>query len=387
MIERLLPVKYHALVKEHRGKRYLVYYLIWILVGTLCFAYAPWSHTSGLVLGYYSAVNVGYSIGWAWPPQPDETKLLFVLGYYSAVNVGYSIGWAWPPQPDGPELLFSSVYLLFGSGFISLALGVYAEYAMKDRDSWFTKLLKQQEYEEAFSRASESGSHRYNWYLKARLYYDHNKDVIIPVSLWLTWLFMMMMNGRYAVGFSWPTTQYYALTSCSTGGMVGMVDAPLWSFFLHAFLTSMAVPWMAWAMAAVGMSLTRGGVEELEKTKDELKLKESVTPEELEFIRSLGLEDGDGQVDKAKFIILYMVRMGVDVQLLNFISKRFEELDNDQSGALSIREITGGKFYMDKTGSIQKSVTQSMTPEEGELQENFVENTVAQDGGGSISSC
>mmetsp|Transcript_58828 Transcript_58828/g.124958 ORF Transcript_58828/g.124958 Transcript_58828/m.124958 type:complete len:368 (-) Transcript_58828:257-1360(-) len=356
MIERLLPVKYHALVKEHRGKRYLVYYLIWILVGTLCFAYAPWSHTSGLVLGYYSAVNVGYSIGWAWPPQPD-----------------------------GPELLFSSVYLLFGSGFISLALGVYAEYAMKDRDSWFTKLLKQQEYEEAFSRASESGSHRYNWYLKARLYYDHNKDVIIPVSLWLTWLFMMMMNGRYAVGFSWPTTQYYALTSCSTGGMVGMQYAPKWSFFLHAFLTSMAVPWMAWAMAAVGMSLTRGGVEELEKTKDELK--EPVTPEELEFISNLGLENGDGQVDKAEFIILSMARMGVDVQLLNFISKRFEELDNDQSGALSIREITGGKFYMDKTGSIQKSVTQSMTPEEGELQENFVENTVAQDGGGSISSC
>ena len=55
-------------------------------------------------------------------------------------------------------------------------------------------------------------------------------------------------------------------------------------------------------------------------------------------------KDGDGEIDRAEFIILCMVRMGQDPNLIEFISHRFHELDEDGGGTLSILEITGGKY-------------------------------------------
>ena len=54
--------------------------------------------------------------------------------------------------------------------------------------------------------------------------------------------------------------------------------------------------------------------------------------------------DGDGEIDRAEFIILCMVRMGTDPNLIEFISHRFHQLDEDGGGTLSILEITGGKY-------------------------------------------
>lgn len=45
-----------------------------------------------------------------------------------------------------------------------------------------------------------------------------------------------------------------------------------------------------------------------------------------------------------RFIILCMVRMGTDPNLIEFISHRFHQLDEDGGGTLSILEITGGKY-------------------------------------------
>lgn len=42
---------------------------------------------------------------------------------------------------------------------------------------------------------------------------------------------------------------------------------------------------------------------------------------------------------------------GQDPQLIEFIAKRFQELDDDNSGYLTIEEITGGKYYL-KNGQI-----------------------------------
>ena len=39
-----------------------------------------------------------------------------------------------------------------------------------------------------------------------------------------------------------------------------------------------------------------------------------------------------------------MVRMGTDPNLIEFISHRFHQLDEDGGGTLSILEITGGKY-------------------------------------------
>jgi hypothetical protein len=116
---------------------------------------------------------------------------------------------------------------------------------------------------------------------------------------------------------------------------------------LTGFFAMIGVPLMAVAMAELASQLVDQG--DLEATKAQIV--EDVTGEELLMLRKFGLENGDGVIDSAEYIILCMVRMGQDPQLIEFIANRFKELDDDNSGYLTIEEITGGKYYL-KNGQI-----------------------------------
>ena len=59
------------------------------------------------------------------------------------------------------------------------------------------------------------------------------------------------------------------------------------------------------------------------------------------MLQRFGLEDGDGEVDEAEFIILCMCRLGTDPRIIENIGERFRELDADGSGALNLREVCG----------------------------------------------
>ena len=57
-----------------------------------------------------------------------------------AVNVGYSIGWGYPAEKVDSEMIFSSIYVLFGSSLVALALGFFADNVIADKDSWYDNL-------------------------------------------------------------------------------------------------------------------------------------------------------------------------------------------------------------------------------------------------------
>ena len=93
---------------------------------------------------------------------------------------------------------------------------------------------------------------------------------------------------------------------------------------------------MAIAMASVAkLLIDQGDFQAMQDTIDE-----TVTEEELKMLQRFGLENGDGEFDRAEFIILCMVRMGTDPNLIEHISDRFKALDKDKGGTLSIQEIT-----------------------------------------------
>lgn len=104
---------------------------------------------------------------------------------------------------------------------------------------------------------------------------------------------------------------------------------------------------MGMAMAQLATLLVDKG--DLEATKKSIVA--AVTGEELHMLRRFGLENGDGVIDCSEFIILCMVRMGLDPTLIEFINSEFKRLDDDNSGYLTIEEVTGGKYFL-KNGQI-----------------------------------
>jgi hypothetical protein len=98
--------------------------------------------------------------------------------------------------------------------------------------------------------------------------------------------------------------------------------------------------------------IAQGDIDEAKEMIDAV-----VTREELEYLHELGLEDYDGRIDKAEFIILCMIRMGTDPGLIQYIIQRFGELNFYTGEALTIAEITQGacKFVKGRIRRIEST--------------------------------
>jgi Ca2+-binding EF-hand superfamily protein len=67
----------------------------------------------------------------------------------------------------------------------------------------------------------------------------------------------------------------------------------------------------------------------------------------MEMMQKVGLEDGDGSISRAEFILLMAVRLdAIRAPILEFIRKRFDELDVDNSGDLSYAELQVVTIYL-----------------------------------------
>lgn len=296
---------------KRRGPSFLLLWLAWLLVGSLFYAYAP------------------------------ESDLKAARGFYMAVNIGYSIGFGIPSENYDPYLWFSCVYVLIGSSFVAVALGFFADKIGEDHDNWFINMVQAKAYQDTIENSRSP-------IVLFKAIYVQYEAPIRAVGAWLVWIGIMITYSIWGLEWPYVQAQYFALSTLSTGGHWGLpIDAPEWMWGLTAFTCMFGVPLMGVAMAQLATLLVDEG--DLEATKEQIV--EDVTGEELLMLRKFGLENGDGVIDKAEFIILCMVRMGQDPTLIEFIAKRFLELDDDDSGYLTIEEITGGKYYL-KNGNI-----------------------------------
>lgn len=65
-----------------------------------------------------------------------------------------------------------------------------------------------------------------------------------------------------------------------------------------------------------------------------------MTEEELAMMQKYKIDDDDGKIDRAEYMLLCAVRIGaLDLSLLAAMNERFDKLDSDKSGALDYREL------------------------------------------------
>jgi hypothetical protein len=101
-------------------------------------------------------------------------------------------------------------------------------------------------------------------------------------------------------------------------------------------MSALGVPLMGLAMASIAaMVITIRDPDEAKNT-----IAKKVTLEELKMMQKFNLDDGDGEISRAEFILLCSVRLGaLFPDLIGIINERFKILDVDHDGNLSYAEI------------------------------------------------
>ncbi|CAB9502092.1 expressed unknown protein [Seminavis robusta] len=263
-----------------------------------------------------------------------KSNLGFVKGFYMAINIGYSIGFGYPSENSyGNYIYFSSMYVLLGASFVGVALSFFAEKITIDSESWFSRM----QYERDIRRDMMSTNRAFQG--RVRAWIHKNKKALRAVSVWLGMIVAMIVYSMVVVKWTFGEAQYFAISTLSTGGHWPIPnDSPTWLFGVTGVFTMIGVPIMGLAMAEIAQVLVhQGNLDETKATVDAV-----VTKEELEFLEELGLDNFDGEVDKAMFIILCMVRIGNDPGLIKYITQRFAELNFYTGKSLTVAEITHG---------------------------------------------
>lgn len=230
---------FSSLMKADRLKP-VVLWLIWLLFGTT----------------FYAIRN---ELGWA-------------KGFYMAVNVGYSIGWGYPMEIDKSCEIFSCLYVLVGASAVAVYLGYFAQSMIVASKDWYTDVLLQEDIDKQKSVM---------WWSWIRL----NGNKLRTISVWVLWIFMMMIWSCVTVEWSVIDGLYFSISSLSTGGLWPIPrDSPDWHFAVVALFTATGVPLMALAMGSLAsLIVTVGDPEEAEKC-----IRARVTKEELLMMAKMG---------------------------------------------------------------------------------------------------
>lgn len=254
--------------------------------------------------------------------------LPWAQGTYMAVNVGYSIGWGYPAEPTDMDRLFSVVYVLSGASAVAAVLGMFAQTMIASSKNWYAAALADAQYATATGRRK--------WWMWLRM---HGTTLRI-LAAWIVWV--GALSGFYAWRVddraSWVESLYFAVSSLSTGGLVAIpADSPDSDYAFVAMMAATGVPLMGLAMGHAASLLVASGDD---PEAAQRKICAKVTRTELEMMQRFHLDDGDGEISRAEYILLCCVRLGaLPPALVERINHQFTVLDTSRDGALSYAEL------------------------------------------------
>lgn len=265
-------------------------------------------------------------------------ELNFSRALYMAVNVGYSIGWGDILEDLQTSQAFSTFYVIVGASFIGAGLGFFAEGVVAESGDWYLRAQKDCALQATMAKKS-------NYLQRAWVYINFHWDKLRGIVIWLLFLIIGTIFAAELNNWTFITALYFAVSTMSTGGLVSLPEnSPDYSYLLLGLYAAFGIPIMGVAMASLAGFFIEGG-----DANDALEaVTAEVTEEEILNLNALGLEDGDGALDKAEYIILILLRLGNDPELISFIEKYFRGLDKDGSGTLSLEELRNPTLLLTK---------------------------------------
>mmetsp|Transcript_1038 Transcript_1038/g.1679 ORF Transcript_1038/g.1679 Transcript_1038/m.1679 type:complete len:915 (-) Transcript_1038:217-2961(-) len=294
-------VKKKSLLDEIKAYLPVFAWLIWIFIGTL----------------YY-----GQYVGFGW-----------AKGLYISVNIGWGVNWTVDFAPDLYNShfckLFSLIYTSIGTVFLGI-IAIFISHVAINKDNWVVEAHQRQ----SLSKASS----KWSLWLALAAFYIPKFSVVIFLIVWagvgMVWCHFMQPSWTVAQGAD------FVVSSLTGSGYKSIPSSsPDWVFTTTAIYCSIGVPLMAIGMGLFVSLLIRPSNAALLA-----RLFADVTQEELDFMVSFGIEDGDGMISRAEFVLLMMLRIGsVSPELIGQITARFKELDRRHQGKIAYEDIIVGR--------------------------------------------
>eukprot|EP00466_Bigelowiella_natans_P007678 jgi/Bigna1/131697/aug1.15_g6405 len=285
----------------------------------------------GLAVGFlvlYLAVGTGF---YCWRLRWD-----FASSFYYTVQSGLSIGFGVLSEEDELSRLFTTCSALMGALISTTMLSILFESAAAR-----IVLMKRRDQE----RSDEEGDEEAALQSLGEKLLAHTTS---KESLLLAfWLLMGVLYGSVIEGWTIITSLYFAVTSISTGGLMGPTNEAPYLLFTAVYCL-VGVPLFAAATTQFAtIWLDHRATHRLKEkmSQDRFLLSEFKEIAASHSPRARSAQEKDGSIDLAEFLCTQLEHLGlVNVEHLLSIVEKFHELDENGNGEITLTEAHKGNL-------------------------------------------
>lgn len=257
-----------------------------------------------------------------------HTHYGFYRSLFRSVSVGYGIFWV-AIDPGVFANTYIRLHFVIGVAAIGGMMAVFARSLADSKSRWYVEAMKKQ----ALQAAGETEGYTDDIVAFA-LYYWPKMQVHVFFALWAI---VGIVVTTSSIGWSVLDGMYFSLASMTTGGLHALPDdSPEWCYLFTALYILVGVPVMAVSFGLMANAVTNaGGSAALAD-----KISARITNDELDLMKSFGIEDGDGAIDNKEYVILILVRIGaLAPDLIRVINSRFQTLDTNRTGSITYEDL------------------------------------------------
>ena len=280
--------------------------------------------------------------------------------FFYSMDVGLSIGFGAFPEPNEGSKMYTCVHILIGASLISGALGLFFEILLDKQEA----IADEVESETKKNKNKEEPAPSAAWCPCSLPTYDENPTVFHVTGAFVAWILLGALYQVWYLDARFMDGLYFAVSGLSTGGLLAPQDFAPDTDTPEEHTQKVAVFWfIGWyvlvGVPIFGMCLGQGAAVLVsrytaQKTKEKVNM--DITAAEFQYAEALG--NNDGQIDRYEFLQMSLLRLGVvDLDLLEMINDRFDELDVLNDGNISPMEMHAAlvfnKYDVDGSGELE----------------------------------
>ena len=271
---------------------------------------------------------------------------------FVSTSVGYGVFWFDLSTVNVYTRVFCILHFCVGVLGVALIMALFAYNLTTMKKEWYSEAKGKQSIRAALTKEE--------WWASFVALIKYYWPKVYVHFFFVLWMVLGIVWGVASLQLKVLDAWLFCMTAMATGGLVSLPSSGVHSrdYVFYSIFIAVGAPLMAISCGVLAHNISMHG----KAAKMISKINTPMTEDELVMLRHLDLENDDGYIDRAEFVILVLVRIGaLNPDMIGALFERFHEIDNDGKGNVSYNKLVKRESFAGSTNEIPKSFVRSMS--------------------------
>ena len=271
---------------------------------------------------------------------------------FVSTSVGYGIFWFDLSTVNAYTRVFCILHFCVGVFGVALTMALFANNLTTMKKEWYSEAKGKQSIRTALTKEE--------WWASFVALIKYYWPKVYVHFFFVLWMIFGIVWGVASLQLRVLDAWLFCMTAMATGGLVSLPSSGVHSrdYVFYSIFIAVGAPLMAISCGVLAHNISMHG----KAAKIVSKINTPMTEDELVMLRHLDLEDDDGYIDRAEFVILVLVRIGaLNPDMIGALFERFHEIDIDGKGNVTYDSLVKRESFAGSTNEIPKSFVRSMS--------------------------